>query len=60
MHLLRRPETGVPLAATVHQGRPVWASGSDGSGRRSPGDARIVPGRSACAEPLRRGGRVIR
>lgn len=53
------PETGVPLAAAAHGGGLVWESGRGRRGGRSPGNGRIVPGRSACAVPLRSGERIV-
>ncbi|MFJ8622214.1 SpoIIE family protein phosphatase [Kitasatospora sp. NPDC093550] len=52
------PETGVPLAAAAHGGGLVWEFDSDQPGG-APDTGRIVPGRSACAVPLRRGDRIV-
>ncbi|MGW3071942.1 MULTISPECIES: SpoIIE family protein phosphatase [unclassified Kitasatospora] len=52
------PETGVPLVAAAHGGSLVWEF-ERSHGSRSPGSGRIVPGRSACAVPLRRGERIV-
>ncbi|MFG2916119.1 SpoIIE family protein phosphatase [Kitasatospora sp. NPDC048298] len=52
------PETGVPLVAAAHGGSLVWEF-ERSHGGRSPGSGRIVPGRSACAVPLRRGERIV-
>lgn len=52
------PETGVPLVAAAHGGSLVWEF-ERGRGGRPPGGGRIVPGRSACAVPLRRGERTV-
>ncbi|MER7583736.1 SpoIIE family protein phosphatase [Kitasatospora sp. NPDC097691] len=54
------PETGVPLATAAHGGGLIWEFDSDHpDGRRAPETGRIVPGRSACAVPLRRGDRIV-
>ncbi|MFF4378112.1 SpoIIE family protein phosphatase [Kitasatospora sp. NPDC001547] len=53
------PETGVPLVAAAHGGSLVWEFDRGHRGGRAPGSGRIVPGRSACAVPLRSGERVI-
>ncbi|WP_369185468.1 SpoIIE family protein phosphatase [Streptomyces sp. Y1] len=53
------PETGVPLAAAAHGGGMVWEFDADDAGGRPPETGRIVPGRTACAVPLRNGDRVV-
>ncbi|MGA5820305.1 SpoIIE family protein phosphatase [Kitasatospora sp. NPDC094028] len=53
------PETGVPLAAAAHGGGMVWEFDADDAGGRSPETGRIVPGRTACAVPLRNGDRIV-
>ncbi|MFF2078772.1 SpoIIE family protein phosphatase [Kitasatospora sp. NPDC058162] len=53
------PETGVPLATAAHGGGLVWEFDAQDAGGRAPETGRIVPGRTACAVPLRSGDRVI-
>lgn len=53
------PETGVPLVAAAHGGGLVWEFERSRRGGRSPGSGRIVPGRSACAVPLRCGEGIV-
>ncbi|MEE1787078.1 SpoIIE family protein phosphatase [Streptomyces sp. SP17BM10] len=53
------PETGVPLVTAAHGGGMVWEFDADDSGGRSPETGRIVPGRTACAVPLRSGDRIV-
>ncbi|WP_031073848.1 GAF and ANTAR domain-containing protein [Streptomyces sp. NRRL WC-3742] len=54
------PETGVPLAAAAHGGGMVWEFDADAAdGGRPPETGRIVPGRTACAVPLRSGERIV-
>ncbi|TYC76273.1 SpoIIE family protein phosphatase [Streptomyces sp. CB01881] len=53
------PETGVPLVAAAHGGGMVWEFDPDRPGERPPDTGRIVPGRIACAVPLRRGDRIV-
>ncbi|MFI6151406.1 GAF and ANTAR domain-containing protein [Kitasatospora sp. NPDC051170] len=54
------PETGVPLATAAHGGGMVWEFDADAAdGVRPPETGRIVPGRTACAVPLRSGERIV-
>ncbi|WP_195911352.1 SpoIIE family protein phosphatase [Streptomyces kaniharaensis] len=53
------PEVGVPLVTAAHGGGLVWEFDPDDVGGRPPETGRIVPGRIACAVPLRRGDRII-
>lgn len=53
------PETGVPLVSAAHGGGMVWEFDADDAAGRSPETGRIVPGRTACAVPLRSGDRIV-
>ncbi|MGW4895962.1 SpoIIE family protein phosphatase [Kitasatospora sp. NPDC004240] len=48
------PETAVPLMTAAHHGTTVWESDTDATDAH-----RVLPGRTACAVPLRRGERIV-